>query len=104
MPKAKRPPGSTTYQAALNTVVEEGFYVVQKKQKHTGRWITTSKELQGRDRAIEELERCKRTDRHKYEWRTVQTVIAEAYAEGWKSHEDFISGRYEPYDSLQDAS
>ena len=103
MPKAKRPSGSTKYQAALQTVVEEGFYVIQKRQKHTGRWLTASKELQGRHRALEELEECKRTDRHDYEWRAVQTVVAEAYAEGWKAHEDFTSGRYEPY-SLQDAS
>jgi hypothetical protein len=90
--------GSPDYEAALKKVLEEGFYVLQRKQKKTGRWLDEGHIIQGRAQAYEMLEEAKKKDPYNYEWRVVQDVIAQAYAEGWKARDDVATGRYTPYD------
>jgi len=103
MPRKKRPPTSPQYQEALDTVLELGFYVLQRRVTMTGCWVTATGEIRGRKAALALLNDRKEGD-PAHEWRAVQTIQAEAYAEGWKAHDDFITGRYECPSSSTESS
>lgn len=94
---------SPEYQAALKVILEQGFYVLQKRQKKTGQWQTEGDALRGKDAAYDALKAAKATDRFNYEWRVVQDMMAQAYQDGWTDRDDFATGTYTPYDEIQPA-
>lgn len=104
MARNKKHPKDPEYEAALKVVLERAFYVIQKLEKKTGRWTTVGGAIKGHPAALKQLDKMKKDDTYSYKWRTVMEPIAQAYASGWNAREDLADGKWDPYDSSNDAS